>query len=231
MKSKPSETKMAMEWRRSKVLELVSVGNNQTDISKILQLSVATINRDVFYIRRESQQSIKKYLSEKLPEEYTKSLVLLNLILKDSWNLSQQPEADIREKLQALNLLKDVCMAKLDLITGSTAIDETIRFINTHNNKKRNGKEVKVRNRVINNEKQNKGQIQVFEGAGPETTTTVSTAEGQQEQQQDEEESSSSKLLTKEESVNENEEEQEQEQESTITEEDKEENEDEEALF
>jgi DNA-binding NarL/FixJ family response regulator len=38
----------ALEWRRSKVQELASQGYNQSEISRILQISQPTINRDLF---------------------------------------------------------------------------------------------------------------------------------------------------------------------------------------
>jgi DNA-binding NarL/FixJ family response regulator len=41
----------ALEWRRNKVLELASQGYNQSEISKILQISQPTINRDLSYLR------------------------------------------------------------------------------------------------------------------------------------------------------------------------------------
>lgn len=74
-----SDTKLAIEWRRNKVLELYSQGNNQTEISRRLHISIATINRDIFHIRRESQEGIKNYLNERLPEEYAKVLVGLDI--------------------------------------------------------------------------------------------------------------------------------------------------------
>jgi DNA-binding NarL/FixJ family response regulator len=36
----------ALEWRRSKVQELASQGYNQSEISRILQISQPTINRE-----------------------------------------------------------------------------------------------------------------------------------------------------------------------------------------
>ena len=132
-----SDTKLAIEWRRSKVLELYSQGNNQSEISRILQISIATINRDIFYLRRESKQNIQRYIDEKLPEEYSKCLVGLDLLLKESWNISQEPDIERREKIQALSLAKDVYSTKLDLLTNCTVVDDVIRFINNHKQKRK----------------------------------------------------------------------------------------------
>ena len=44
-----------LEWRRNKVLELAGKGNNQSDISKILQISQSTVNRDFILHTKASQ--------------------------------------------------------------------------------------------------------------------------------------------------------------------------------
>jgi DNA-binding transcriptional regulator LsrR (DeoR family) len=59
-----------LEWRRKKVQELASQGYNQSEISKILQISQPTINRDLSYLRQQAKTSIKKYIDKRLPEEY-----------------------------------------------------------------------------------------------------------------------------------------------------------------
>jgi len=92
-----------IEWRRNKVVELASQGHNQSDISRILQISQPTINRDMSYLRKQSKQNIKKYIDERLPEEYENCMVGLTSILKEAWNTATNTE-DKREKIQALSL-------------------------------------------------------------------------------------------------------------------------------
>jgi transcriptional regulator len=52
----------ALEWRRNKVLELASQGYNQSEISRILQISQPTINRDLSYLRHQAKTNIKRYI-------------------------------------------------------------------------------------------------------------------------------------------------------------------------
>jgi predicted transcriptional regulator len=59
-----------IEWRRSKVHELASQGYNQSEISRILQISQPTINRDIIYLRQQAKTNIKRYIDQRLPEEY-----------------------------------------------------------------------------------------------------------------------------------------------------------------
>jgi predicted transcriptional regulator len=82
----------SIEWRRSKVQELASQGYNQSEISGILQISQPTINRDFTYLRQQAKENIKKYIDERLPEEYEKCLVGLNAITKEAWNTAYNTE-------------------------------------------------------------------------------------------------------------------------------------------
>jgi predicted transcriptional regulator len=126
----------SLEWRRSKVQELSSQGYNQSEISSILQISQPTINRDMTYLRQQAKENIKKYIDERLPEEYEKCLVGLNAITREACNAAQQAE-DKREKIQALSLAKDCYSMKLDLLTNATVIDDAIRFVSQKSNKEK----------------------------------------------------------------------------------------------
>jgi hypothetical protein len=119
---------MQVEWRRTKVIELLSKGNRQSDIAKTLQVDLSIISRDVYFLRQQAKDNIKRYIDERLPEEYEKCLVGLNAITKEAWNTAQQTE-DRREKIQALSLAKECYSMKLDLLTNATVVDDAIRFV------------------------------------------------------------------------------------------------------
>ena len=82
-----------IQWRRDKVQELCSKGYGQRAISQLLQAGLATVNRDISYLRNQTKTDIKKYIDERLPEEYEKCLVGLTTILREAWNTSQKTEA------------------------------------------------------------------------------------------------------------------------------------------
>src|SRR5689334_18231980 len=128
-------TKMQVEWRRNKVLELLSMGNPQIDIAKTLQVDLSIISRDVSYLRQQAKQNIKKYIDERLPEEYEKCLVGLTSILKEAWNAASSTE-DKREKIQALSLVKECYEMKLELLKSATVVDDAIRFVSDRANMK-----------------------------------------------------------------------------------------------
>jgi hypothetical protein len=121
-------TKMQVEWRRAKVLELLSKGNSQSEIAKVLQVDLSIISRDVYFLRQQAKANIKRYIDERLPEEYEKCLVGLSAILKEAWTTSQKTE-DKREKIHALSLAKECYSMKLELLTNATVVDDAIRFV------------------------------------------------------------------------------------------------------
>jgi predicted transcriptional regulator len=83
----------SVEWRRNKVQELASQGYNQSEISRILQISQPTINRDIAYLRQQAKTNINRFIDELLPEEYEKCLVGLNAITREeAWNTPQDTE-------------------------------------------------------------------------------------------------------------------------------------------
>src|SRR5919199_601632 len=117
-----------IDWRRSKVQELSSQGHSQREIAQMLQVSNGTVNKDLFILRQLAKENIKKYIDERLPEEYEKCLVGLNAITKEAWNTANNTE-DKREKIQALSLAKECYSMKLDLLTNATVVDDAIRFV------------------------------------------------------------------------------------------------------
>src|ERR671934_201104 len=125
-----------IQWRRDKVQELCSKGYSQREISQTLQVGLATVNRDISYLRNQSKTNIKRYIDEKLPEEYEKCLVGLTAITKEAWNTAQSSE-DKKEKIQALSLAKECYSMKLDLLTNATVVDDAIRFVSEYSNNRK----------------------------------------------------------------------------------------------
>jgi Trp operon repressor len=124
-----------MQWRRDKVQELCSKGYSQREISQVLQVGLATVNRDISYLRNQSKTNIKKYIDERLPEEYEKCLVGLNAITREAWDTAHNPE-NKRGKIQALSLAKECYSMKLDLLTNATVVDDAIRFVSQESKEK-----------------------------------------------------------------------------------------------
>jgi hypothetical protein len=74
-----------IEWPRAKVMELLTKGeSNQSEIALILQVDKSFVCMDIAYLRQQAKTNIKRYIDERLPEEYGKCLVRLNAIFTDS---------------------------------------------------------------------------------------------------------------------------------------------------
>jgi DNA-binding NarL/FixJ family response regulator len=51
-----------IEWRRSKVQELLVKGNNHYEIASVLQVSRPTITRDVEYLRQQAKENYLEFI-------------------------------------------------------------------------------------------------------------------------------------------------------------------------
>jgi hypothetical protein len=85
-------------------------------------------------LRNQAKTNVKKYIDERLPEEYEKCLVGLNAILREAWNTAQSTE-DKRQKMQTLSLAKECYSMKLELLTNATVVDDGIRFVSSNTSK------------------------------------------------------------------------------------------------
>jgi predicted transcriptional regulator len=130
MEQHQEQQQLQVQWRRDKVQELCSKGYSQREISQILQVGLATVNRDISYSRTQAKTNIKRYIDERLPEEYEKCLLGLNAITKEAWNTAQNTQYK-REKIQALSLAKECYSMKLELLTNATVVDDAIRFVSS----------------------------------------------------------------------------------------------------
>jgi len=67
-----------IDWRRSKVLELNSQSHSQPEISRILQVSLGTVNKDLSYLRKQVHDNLQRHIQQKLQEEYQRCLTGMN---------------------------------------------------------------------------------------------------------------------------------------------------------
>jgi len=139
-----------IDWRRAKVMELLSKGeSNQSEIARVLQFDKSIICRDIAHLRLQGKDNIKRYIDERLPEEYEKCFVGLNAITKEAWNTAQSTE-DKREKIHLLSLAKECYSMKLELLTNATVVDDAIR-LEKNSRDRRNDDETAQKVKMIQN--------------------------------------------------------------------------------
>ena len=139
-----------IEWRRYQVLELSSKGYSQSEIGRTLHIDRSIISRDCSYLREQSKQNIRKYIDERLPEEYEKCLVGISSILKEAWNTANSQDG--KDKLHALSLAKDCYSMKLELLTNATIVEDALKFVDRNKNNNNNKKQELSSNKVRNND-------------------------------------------------------------------------------
>ena len=94
-----------MDLRRSRVNELYSQGYSQPEIAK---------------------DTMKRHLTERVPEEYQKCLIGLNLLLKETW--SSLPQTDnMAEKIRVLTLALEIYIKKIMILANPTLTDKAIK--------------------------------------------------------------------------------------------------------
>jgi hypothetical protein len=141
-------TKMQVQWRRAKMLELSSQGYTPSEISKSLQVDESVISRDKVYVRQGAQENLKTHIQERLPEEYQNCMVGINQVLKICWEIINKSRnvnnndngqtvtlTDNKTVLQALALINDCNKYKMDLTTNGVVITDAIKFVLTNKEK------------------------------------------------------------------------------------------------
>lgn len=116
-----------IDLRRSIVIEGISKGKTQSEIAGTLFVGIGTVNRDISWFRAQARENITKFV-EKIQVEHEKSIIGIDAILRQSWDLSEKAK-DNREKLQALSLAKECYALKEDFICNAPLIDEALKFV------------------------------------------------------------------------------------------------------
>jgi hypothetical protein len=122
-----------VEWRKDQIQQLLAKGHySHREIASILQIPKSTVSKDILTLREEAKNSIRKYIDERLPEEYERILVGVTSVLREAWETSKKEEIDTKEKLSALALAKDCYSMRLGLLTNASVVDDAARFVSLH---------------------------------------------------------------------------------------------------
>jgi hypothetical protein len=124
-RSKRSED--LIEWRRSKVTELLPQGYSIREIASMLQVSKSTIGEDVIFLRQEAKQNISNYINDRLPYEFEQCVVGISKILRQVLKITDDDTINTREKMKALSLAKDCYAVKLNLLGNAGVINSAMR--------------------------------------------------------------------------------------------------------
>lgn len=121
--------KSAIEWRRSVVLQKLSMGLSQSEIAKELQLHPSTISLDCQWLRETSRQNLQTQIEERVPQQFAECNTGLKIILKKAHEIANNPNSRTSEVLQSLSLISDVYGRLMDLSTDSKILAQAISWI------------------------------------------------------------------------------------------------------
>jgi predicted transcriptional regulator len=119
-----------IEWRRSKVRELLVKGFNHYEIANILHIPRPAITKDIQYLRQQDRENLQTHFQERLPQEYENYMAGINRVLQLTWK-SAEKRIDDKTKLQALAQLNEGYKLKMDLTTNGVVITDAIKFVQT----------------------------------------------------------------------------------------------------
>jgi predicted transcriptional regulator len=129
MASQKRKKQQQLEWRRERVLALLAEDHSQNEIASILQVSPASISKDVAYIKDQSRLLLRIHLKETFPLEYQQALVNLKNLRREAREMLRKPETDERVKARLFIVIKDITESIMNLVLKSDAIDDAITFM------------------------------------------------------------------------------------------------------
>jgi hypothetical protein len=185
--------KQRINWRRNKVLELSSQGHGQPEISRILQVSLGTVNKDLQYLRHQAHDNLQRHIQHTLPEEYQNCMAGMKQVLRLSWQIANNGKqkdreyndnnssntlttGDDRMTLQALSLINECYKYIMDLTTNGVIITDAIKFVQTNKEKLTTAskKEDDKESKEYDNE-EDKDQLKEEQGQEDETQEQTTT--------------------------------------------------------
>lgn len=96
-----------INWRRTKVKELLFKGYSQQEIIDKLRVSQSTISRDIAIVQSTAYGGVTKY-AESLLENHINYLNGSAELLKKEWEILDNPKTDNKTKLKAAELIMNL---------------------------------------------------------------------------------------------------------------------------
>lgn len=117
-KRRKKKYKENVELRRNLVQTLLVKGNTQWEIAESLDISQATVSRDIQWLRSVAKKELKEMLEKKFPEEYQRYLVSFDEVLRHTWEIALCGLTVEKTRLEALQFVIECCKQKMELIVN-----------------------------------------------------------------------------------------------------------------
>ena len=127
MVSTAEREQQLISWRRDKVLELLAQGHtSQKEISQKLGVSEPTVSRDIAFLARQSKENLKFYVEQRIPLEIEKCYTGLNIVLSKAFDITDQENVKISEKIAALHVILTTYDKISDVLLGQPIVKEVV---------------------------------------------------------------------------------------------------------
>ena len=123
--SRATKKQNQIVWRQEKVLELAGNGYPEREIANQLQISDTTIHRDLAVLKQQAKEHIRKYIDERVPFEYQKTLAGLEGIIKNMSNIISQ-STDNEEIMKASNIKMQAYNLRMEMVSSANLVHEAI---------------------------------------------------------------------------------------------------------
>ena len=110
------------------MLQYSSEVYSQREIAHKLQVDLATVNRDIHFLRQQAQENIQKHIHETVPEEYERCMIGMKRNLRQTLEIAETV-SDPRTKLQARAIVNDCYKYIMDFTTNGVIVNDALRFI------------------------------------------------------------------------------------------------------
>jgi DNA-binding Lrp family transcriptional regulator len=121
------EESRIISLRQSKIVELLAQGyTNQSEIAHKLNVSEPTVSRDIQFINRQAQENLRFHVERRIPFEIEKCYIGLNLVLRKAFEITNQENAKISEKVAALQVILTTYDKMWEVTSGRPVLKEVI---------------------------------------------------------------------------------------------------------
>jgi hypothetical protein len=121
--------KKLAEYRRDQVFRLSSMGYSQPKIASVLNVSQSLISLDISFLRQKAKQALADYLDNKLPLIFQESMAGISDVISQTWEIINNPNVSLHDKLHALSLVADCNERRLDMASNGSIVEDGIRFV------------------------------------------------------------------------------------------------------
>lgn len=118
-----------IQYRRDKVSEYLVLGVGQNDMAAALNVSQATISKDVAYLEIRAREELKHHIDKKMPHVHLQVMQGIERVIRTGWALVNSGKNDY-VKIHALNLIHSAYITKSNLSTGTAVVQDSLMLLN-----------------------------------------------------------------------------------------------------